>query len=281
MNINPHNCKSCNAVFFGKYCNTCGEKIWNEKDKNLRHFIGEFFHFSTHLDGKFFTTIKAIFTKPGKFSLDYCNGIRSKYFKPLSLFLIIIILYLLFPLAKGLNMNFNTYVSEDYNYAWFAKPIVKNTISKKEISFDDLAIRYNAKSDKFAKPFLLLIIPLSALLLFLLFYQKKLFFFDHFVFAIELTSLIFAVMFLLFPLLALLFFKIYPASQILFKDGGIVGYIVLAYLFVMVSFAVKRFYGQNWFWTIFKSLIFLLLFATLIIDIIYNFILFFTVNLFI
>jgi Protein of unknown function (DUF3667) len=254
--------------------------VYSEKDKKLTHFFGELFHFSTHLDGKFFTTFKTIFTKPGQLSLDYCNGIRKKYFKPLSLFLLIIILYLLFPLAKGLNMKFNTYISPDYNYAWFAKPILKNKLSKTNITIDELALKYDTKSQKFAKPFLLFILPLTGLLLFFLFYKKKKFFFDHFVFAIELSSVIFSIMFLVFPLLGLLSYTIYPPSQKLFLDGGVLSFVVLGILLIMVVLATKRFYAQTWFWSIFKSLLFLFLFSMLIVDIIYNFLLFVMVNLF-
>jgi hypothetical protein len=281
MDNNSHSCKDCGNIFSGKYCNTCGEKIYNEKNKKLSHFFGELFHFSTHLDGKFFTTLKTVFTAPGKLSLDYCNGIRNKYFKPLSLFLVIIILYLLFPIAKGLNMKFNTYISQEYNYEWFAKPIVKNKISKTGISIDELAMKYDAKSQTFAKPFLLLTLPLTGLLLFFLFFKKREYFFDHFVFAIELSSVIFAIMFLIFPLLKLICTAIYPASEIIFKDGGLLNYIIFGILIIMIIFAIKRFYGQSWFWTIAKSLVFLLMFTILIIDILYNFLLFITVNLFI
>jgi hypothetical protein len=274
-------CKNCGHSFFGEYCNSCGEKVYDEKDKKMSHFFGEAFHFSTHLDGKFFTTIKTIFATPGKFSLDYCNGIRKKYFKPLSLFLLIVILYLLFPIAKGLNMGFNTYISPEYNYAWFAKPIADKKMKKLDIGMDELATKYDAKSQKFAKPFLLLVLPFTGLLLFLLFYKRNNFFYDHFVLSIELSSTIFAIMFLIYPLLYLLSRLIFASAEIIFRDGGVMNYIVLGILLLMIIIANKRFYGQKLFWTIFKSILFLAIFEFVIIDLIYNFMLFVTVNLFI
>jgi hypothetical protein len=273
-------CKNCGGSFLGKYCNSCGEKVYDEKDKKMSHFLGEALHFSTHLEGKFFTTIKTIFITPGKLSLDYCNGIRKKYFKPLSLFLFIVILYLLFPLAKGLNMRFNTYVSPEYNYAWYAKPIADKKMEKQNISIDELSAKYDAKSQKFAKPFLLLILPLTGLVLFFLFYKSRKFFFDHFVLGIELSSTIFAIMFLLFPLLKLISTAIYHASEVLFEDGGIFNFVAFGILLIMLLLAVKRFYGQNWLWSFFKAITFLLLFAIVVINVIYNFILFVVVNLF-
>jgi hypothetical protein len=274
-------CKNCGERFFGKYCNSCGEKVYDEKDKKMSHFLGEALHFSTHLEGKFFTTIKTIFATPGKLSLDYCNGIRKKYFKPLSLFLLIIILYLLFPVFKGLNMRFNTYVSPEYNYAWFAKPIVDKKLKKQNISIDELATKYDAKSQKFAKPFLLLVLPFTGILLFLLFYKRNRFFYDHFVLSMELSSTIFAVMFLIYPLIYLLSKLIFASADIIFRDGGIMNYIIFGILLLIIIIANKRFYGQKLFWTIAKSILFFAIFEFVIVDIIYNFILFVTVNLFI
>jgi hypothetical protein len=244
MDNELYTCKNCCSIFSGSYCNNCGEKAFTEKDKKISHFFSELFHFSTHLDGKFFTTIKTIFTRPGKLSYDYCNGIRKKYFKPLSLFLLIIIIYLLFPLAKGLNMNYNTYVSSEYNYAWYARPIANNKISKKNIKIEEFAGKYDKKSQVFAKPFLLLLLPLSALALAGLFYKKRKYFFDHFVLGIEITSSIITFMFLIVPLLAYIIMHIYPVSKIIFKDGSILDYVVLILLLIMVSFALKNFMAK-------------------------------------
>jgi Protein of unknown function (DUF3667) len=281
MEHTPLTCKNCGKSFYGEYCNSCGEKVYDEKDKKMSHFFGEAFHFSTHLDGKFFTTIKTIFATPGRFSLDYCNGVRKKYFKPISLFLLIVILYLLFPLAKGLNMRFNTYVSPEYNYAWFAKPIADKKIKNLNISKDELATKYDAKSQKFAKPFLLLVLPFAGLLLFLLFYKRNNFFYNHFVLSIELSSIIFAIMFLIYPLIYLLSTLVYAPADVVFRDGGLMNFIVFGILLLMIVLAIKRFYGQKLFWTILKATLFFAIFEFIIVDIIYNFILFVTVNLFI
>src|SRR4051812_13168732 len=77
-------CKNCSNQFTGNYCNNCGEKVYTAHDKSILHFLEEGMHFITHFDGSFFSTLKAIFTTPGKLSTDYTNGIRKRYFKPLS-----------------------------------------------------------------------------------------------------------------------------------------------------------------------------------------------------
>src|SRR5918993_3822483 len=105
-------CKHCGNYFNGKYCNKCGEKVYTDHDKSIPHFFEEAFHFLTHFEGTFFTTIKTIFSRPGKLSSDYCNGIRKKYFKPLPLFMLLVVLYLVFPIFSGLNTPFQFYLNK-------------------------------------------------------------------------------------------------------------------------------------------------------------------------
>jgi hypothetical protein len=176
MEQQTHNCKNCSNEFIGKYCNVCGEKVFTDQDKKVLHLFEEGFHFITHFEGSFLTTIKTVFTKPGKFSLDYCNGIRKKYFKPVSLFLCFVVLYLLFPRFQGLNMKLNTYASEQYGFRWIAAPLIQKKMKSKNIDYNQLAVIYDSKSASISKIGLFLIIPLAASILLLLFYKKKYYF---------------------------------------------------------------------------------------------------------
>src|SRR5689334_1275203 len=99
------NCKNCGHSFSGKYCNNCGEKVYTEHDRTFMHFVEEGMHFITHLDGTLINTIRTMFKSPGKLSVDYCAGKRKTYFKPLSFFLLLVVIYLLFPFFQALNMR--------------------------------------------------------------------------------------------------------------------------------------------------------------------------------
>ena len=278
---NISHCKNCGQPLTGKFCSNCGEKVYTEHDKNIGHFFEEGVHFITHFDGKFFTTLKTIITKPGKLSLDYCNGIRKKYFKPLSFFLVIVVLYLLFPKFQGLNMPFATYVNKDYKYAGYAVPVAKAKIAKLKISGNELADHYNAKSEKFAKPFLILLIPLSALALWAFFFTKRKLFFDHFVLGVELNALLIGLQFLIVPLLDTIVTAIYPPAERFFWDDDLSPFYIIqtSLMLFIVAEALKRFYNQNWWWTITKSVLFLALYMFIIVDL-YKMLLYFSVILF-
>jgi hypothetical protein len=273
-------CKTCGNSFTGKYCNECGEKVYGEKDRTLGHIADEALHFVTHFEGSFLRTVKTIFTKPGKLAYDYCNGTRKKYFKPISLFLLCIVLYLLFPKFDGLNMKFRTYASSQNNYGWLVIPVAKKKMKSESITENELNDRYNKVSAKVSKVFLLALIPLSAFFLYLLFYRKGRYLFDHFIVATEFNSLMVIVVFLLLPLLVVVGSWIYSPISLYFVDSNIIPFVTVHFILLLfLSLGLKRFYQQSWFLTILKSIIFLIVLDFGIMYV-YHCLLFLTVMLF-
>lgn len=184
-------------------------------------------------------------SRPGKLSADYCNGIRRKYFKPISLFLILIVIYLLFPFFEGLNMRFNTYVSPQWQYSSIALPVAKAKMKSHAITEAQLAEKYDKKSPAFAKLFILILIPLSSFVLAILFFTSRRYLFDHFILATEIISFVIFTVFLALPLLVYIIMLISPSLQFIFRDGAAFSYIVYIALSIYVSIAFRNFYKQK------------------------------------
>jgi hypothetical protein len=259
-----HICKACSNEFAGKFCNNCGEKIYNEHDKKLSHIFEEAFHFITHLDNKFLKTLRFIFFKPGFVSKEYCEGKRKKYFKPVSLFLIAVIIYLLFPLLQGMNISFANHIHNNqrlginYSKTWAIKKMQQK-------NFDEfqLAEKFDHKSPKFAKVFLLLLLPLTALALAVIFRRKKVYFFDHFILATELNTVFLLLFFLLLPVLIILSSYL---SGIRLGYGDSPVYTSLQFLLfttVLIT-AFKRFYSVSFLKALLSALLFILLYVIVI-----------------
>lgn len=266
MSVEKNTCKNCGNHFSGQYCNQCGEKVYTHHDKNIGHIFEEVFHFLTHFEGSFLTTLKTVFTKPGKFSLEYCNGLRKKYFKPVSLFLLLVVLYLLFPRFAGLNMKMGTYATDKYGFTWIAVPIIKAKLRAKEMKYDELAKLYDAKSSSVSKISLFFILPLASAVLLLLFFNTKKYYFDHFILSLELCSIFIALHFLIIPFLSFLVELMNKNWASFFWDDNYwLGYFIAALDLLIVSLAFKRFYNQKWIWTIPKSMIYILIFGEVII----------------
>lgn len=261
-----HTCKNCSHHFTGLYCNRCGEKIYTAEDKSIAHIFKEGFHFITHFEGSLLITLKTVFTRPGKFSFEYCNGIRKKYFKPVSLFLLLIVLYLLFPRFQGLNMKLNTYAADKYGFTWVSVPLIKAIKEKKAIEYSELAVIYDAKSSSVSKIALFFIIPVAAAVILLLFFNTKKYYFDHLILSFELSSFYLALHFLIIPFSSFIAEMINKEWIRFFSDDNlwlIYFQVLLDILFVSVAF--KRFYRQKWGWTILKALIYTFLFQVLVI----------------
>jgi len=260
-------CKNCGNSFTGKFCNLCGEKVYAEKDKSVKHIIGEGLHFITHFEGNFFNTLKAIFTRPGKLSLDYCNGVRKKYFKPLSFFLMLVILYLLFPVFEGLNMKLE-YHKVHKLYGSYASSEVERLINERNITELQLADSFHHAGEKTSKFLLFIIIPFVALFSWILGLRKK--YFHHFVFTIEASSFFILWGFLLLPLLL---FIIGFTTGFQFTSEGQTSVAILVVFILYLSVAAKRFFSFKWWYSILYAILFAL--ALLVfLEYIYKFILF-------
>lgn len=261
MEKNNHTCKNCGNNFAGNYCNACGEKVYHEEHKKISHLFEEVIHFVTHVEGSLFRTIKTVFTTPGKYSLDYCNGIRKKYFKPVSFFFLFVVLYLLFPRFQGLNMRLDTYVAKEYGFTRIAIPLVKAKMKAQEVTYSELAKHYDSKSASVSKIGLFLIIPLAACLILILFFSSKKLFFDHFIISLELSSLFIAIHFLIIPFLSFITELTNKKWVRFFDDDSFwLGISAVLLNLIITSIAFKRFYGQKWGWIILKAIIYILIF---------------------
>lgn len=267
-------CKNCGNQFEGKFCNQCGEKVFTVKDKNIFFFFEQFFHFITHFEGTFFTTLKAIITKPGQLSADFCDGIRKKYFKPASFFLILVIFYLLFPMFSGLNMPleghrgqiYKGYVNDKANTYLTTHP---------DVTIDMLSQKFSSKSEKTSKLLLFLIIPFTAIPLWIAGRKKRPLFYDALCLATEANSFFLFFAFLIMPLIVTLsnwISSLFSTKFYLFNELTLAISIYTIFTFFMLA-AVRRFYPGKRKQQIWITVLFLL-FHPPIVYILYKFILF-------
>jgi len=88
------NCLNCNAVVHGKYCSFCGQENVHPQE-SLWHLILHFFNDITHFDGKFFSSVKYVVTKPGFLTLEYVRGRRTTYLNPVRFYVFTSFLFFL------------------------------------------------------------------------------------------------------------------------------------------------------------------------------------------
>lgn len=253
MSGQPNTCLNCSTEVNGHYCTNCGEKIYGQKDKKIGQLIEEALHFITHFEGRFFVTLKTLFKSPGQLSFDYCRGLRIKYFKPVSLYILLVVVYLIFPAFRGFNMTLEGHLGQRF-YSGISAGMVKNKQEKLGCDYATLKTKFEQKSEKVSKILLLIVLPLGALVLALLFARKNLFFFDHFILSAELSSMFLLVFFLILPFVSTAFFWFLSKSLYtsLFSESNLLR-LSIALLFSFSLVAFRRFYSVSLWTALLKS----------------------------
>ncbi len=112
------NCLNCKAEVQGRFCQNCGQENVEVKE-SVWHLVSHFFQDITHFDGKFFSTIKYLFKKPGFLATEYLIGRRASYINPVRLYVFTSAFFFLVffsfmkvdrdTLVNDVNMNGKTY----------------------------------------------------------------------------------------------------------------------------------------------------------------------------
>ena len=97
-------CLNCGADLQGHFCHVCGQENLQMKESfghMLNHAVSDYFHF----DYQFFHTLKPLFAKPGKLTVDYLAGRRMQYLHPVKMYIFIsLVFFVLFFRQSGDQM---------------------------------------------------------------------------------------------------------------------------------------------------------------------------------
>jgi len=101
-NEEASNCINCGSPVNGTYCNECGQPA-NPERLTFLTLINDYFGRVFSLDTRFLRTVKDLTVNPGKVSREFVLGNRVRYVPPVSYFVILITLFILFLSAINLN----------------------------------------------------------------------------------------------------------------------------------------------------------------------------------
>jgi hypothetical protein len=249
-------CVSCNSYLKGEYCHNCGEKVVANKDFTFKKLFEQAFDSFTHIDSKLFKSFAYLLFKPGRLSSDYVIGKRKNFMKPFQIFILINILFFIFlsnvdvfrkPSSWWFKQSTNLGFSVKDRVHWIGK--VKN------IAVKEVMVLYDTESNKLAKGFVIILIPVISLIMALLNIKKKLQTGKHLIFSVHIFSFM-----LLFILVWSEFMRLmYYLFDIYFWRLPII-IVLITYL----TISIRNFYKDKWLWSVVKGLI---SFALIIISI--------------
>ncbi|MEJ2113367.1 MAG: DUF3667 domain-containing protein [Flavobacteriaceae bacterium] len=167
-------CKNCQTKFLieSDFCYNCGAKVIRSRltIKNLFEYFSETF---LNYDNKFLQTIFCLFKNPENVIVSYVNGVRKKYVNPISFFAIsltisglyLFIIQRYFPDA----MDFSQLYTDENTQK------ISSTISQNVLDYHSL--------------FYFALIPVMALISWIVFFNKKFNFTEHVVIYLYTMSL--------------------------------------------------------------------------------------------
>lgn len=85
-------CQNCGATLVGRWCHSCGQDSRNPL-RELRSLFEEFLDSALSWDSKLLVTLKVLATRPGELTLAYVAGRRASFLGPVRLYLLLSLFY--------------------------------------------------------------------------------------------------------------------------------------------------------------------------------------------
>ncbi|MDX1317415.1 MAG: DUF3667 domain-containing protein [Xanthomarina gelatinilytica] len=240
--MNSASCKNCNQPLIGKFCHNCGEKVVEKTDFSLKTLFHQLVDGLFNIDSKVYQTFIYLLFKPGKLTTNYLDGIRKPFMKPIQVFLISnVLFFLLLTQADILRIPAKYYFNSgrDLN--------IETKLLQTESTQAELLQAYDGLSANLSKSIVIIIVPVLALVFWILFYKNHFLFGMHLIFAMHYLSFFF-----ISCLLAI--------SVVSLGNRAVQVFIVLVN-FIYLFFALKHVYKSKQAMVFFKALVILLAFV--------------------
>lgn len=247
VQYSEHTCKTCGNVFTGIYCNLCGEKVIEPKDRSFRNFVANSLTALTLADNRFLKTLWLTIKNPGFLSIEYANGRRVNYLRPLQVFFVLNLVYFLFPVLQLFNSTLRTQM-----YYLFHSPMVRGMVNQRMldegISLTGFTMIYNEKTTVLAKLLVVVFVWIASVPLSLIFRKKNRYFTDHVALSIELACFNIFVNAISLSVILLVLSKIFKWSGTTL--GDYLNDTTLTVIFISTNLyfiyrAARTFYGQT------------------------------------
>lgn len=100
MHVTPVKCGNCDAPLTGPYCSQCGQHA-HESARSLTVVLHDGWHLLTHIDSRFWSTIRMLLAAPGQLTLDYFADRRARHVSPLQLYVVLSVAFFALTAANS------------------------------------------------------------------------------------------------------------------------------------------------------------------------------------
>ena len=185
----PHEwtCPTCRVSLRTPFCAQCGEQPVPARDLTLRGIVDRFLKAFTSLDGRVMRSFGMLLRHPGSLTVAFLQGVRKQYASPVQLFLLANVLLFAAQSLTRTNIFGSSLQSHLHQQDWsaLAGSLVAQRLERTQITLDayepafDRAVVLNAKS------LVILMVPVFAGFLALLFVRRRKPLMTHVVFSLH------------------------------------------------------------------------------------------------
>ena len=194
-------CRNCGTVLMGPWCHACGQS-GHDFQRHARHLIGETLESFFHADGRLWRTLPRLVLHPSRLTRDYLDGKRAPQIPPLRLFLVVLLILFVVSNWQSRDVSLvrfddtsphdrsglmETQVHLGLSPEWDRRATdwLHEHIGRAMSHPDELSTSMRDHAEDFA----FLMLPISALILAVLFIGRRAFvLFDHLIFSMHSLS---------------------------------------------------------------------------------------------
>lgn len=238
-------CPNCSEPLQGKFCSACGQKKIEPSERKLFYFFKQFFGAAFFLENSFIRNLWKLLTKPGLLATDYIEGRQKRWMPPFSIFFLINLIYFIVNPLTDFNLPLNNHIRyHATTYSRLAVSMVENRMEKRGITYEEYEAIFDRETIGYSKSLMILYVPTLAIFLALIFFKRKLYFAEHFIYALYLFSFFLLWICLWVGFLSLCKWLGMPHIQILLPLG------LYAVLMWYLLISLRKYYRLNWIRTI-------------------------------
>ena len=195
-------CPTCSKLITTRFCPTCGESPVSPREHTLRGLAERLFQAFTSIDTKTARSVWTLVRRPGELTVSWMKGVRKVYVAPITLFLLINVLFFAVQSLTGETVFSSPLESHLNHQDWsaFAHSLVARKLQATGTTLDAYAAVFDSAVVVHAKSLIILMSVPFALLLPVVFVRARRPFMTHVVFSLHLYA--FLLLLFCFALLA-------------------------------------------------------------------------------
>lgn len=246
-------CANCGATLYGPFCAKCGEKRIDRTDYSLRSVGREIIDELTPVDSKILRTLNALITKPGLLSQHYFEHGRSRYTKPLTLFVALnLVFFFVQPYTGLLRYSYAQYTNPGSQAGARRAQLVTSKLARTGEDPQTYRARFDVTLQQQKKSMLIFSVPLLAAVMLVLYAGSGRYYAEHLVFSIHVYAFLLIFMaFIVTAAFSLLFLVMSHAGSTaqrmmaMLETEATLVIVVNAGLAVYIAFGLRRAYQDR------------------------------------